>query len=130
MTTAPRITPQIDFRAELGPLFELAGKVAYLPGGYGGLGEAIAWGLALRGARMPISGRDAGKAEALAAMLRDGGHEASGLVMVVTRVPDIRRSVDTVVERFGTADILVNCVGIQIEQKLTGVTEEAFDGVY
>ncbi len=41
-----RITPVIDFEAELGGLFDVKDKVAYLPGGYGGLGEVIAWGLA------------------------------------------------------------------------------------
>jgi NAD(P)-dependent dehydrogenase (short-subunit alcohol dehydrogenase family) len=130
MTTAARITPQIDFKAALGPLFDLSGKVAYLPGGYGGLGEAIAWGLALRGARIAISGRDAGKAETLASRLREAGHEAVGLAMDVTEVSDIRRSVDAVVEGFGGVDILVNCIGIQIEQKMTEVTEESFDAVY
>lgn len=130
MAAAERITPQIDFRAELGPLFDLTGQVAYLPGGYGGLGEAIAWGLALRGAKVAIAGREECKAEALAARLRDAGHEAFGLGMDATNVADIRRSVEAVVDRFGALDILVNCVGIQIEQPLTDVTEEAFDAVY
>ena len=128
--TKRSVTPQIDFKAELSPLFDLSGMVAYLPGGYGGLGEAIAWGLALRGARIAVSGRDGAKAEALAARLREGGHDAIGLAMDVTQVADIRRSVDAVVGRFGAVDILVNCVGIQIEQKMTEVTEEAFDAVY
>lgn len=125
-----RITPEIDFGRELAPLFDLGGKVAYLPGGYGGLGEAIAWGLALRGARIAVSGRHRGKAEALATRLRAAGHEAIGLAMDATRVADIRRSVAGVVKRFGAVDILVNCVGIQIEQPMTEVTEEAFDTVY
>jgi gluconate 5-dehydrogenase len=127
---AARVTPVIDFSRELAPLFDLHGQIAYLPGGYGGLGEAIAWGLALRGARIAISGRNRRKAEALAAQLRAAGHDAIGLAMDATRVSDIRRSVASVVKRLGAVDILVNCVGIQIEQKLTDVTEEAFDSVY
>ncbi len=37
----------IVFRSELAGLHDLSGRVAYVPGGYGRLGEAIAWGLAM-----------------------------------------------------------------------------------
>ena len=50
----------------MSPLFDLSGKVAFVPGGYGGIGAAIAWGLARHGAEVIVAGRDAGKAEALA----------------------------------------------------------------
>ncbi len=56
------ITPQIDFSTALTGLFDLRGKTAYVPGGYGGIGEAIAWGLAMAGARVAVSGRDEAKA--------------------------------------------------------------------
>lgn len=125
-----RITPTIDFAAELGGLFDLKGQVAFLPGGYGGLGEAIAWGLALRGARIVIAGRDGEKAMGLATSLRAAGHDAFGLAMDVTRVASIRRTVAQVAKRFGRIDILANCVGIQIEEPLGDVTEKAFDAVY
>ncbi len=125
-----RITPTIDFTVELGGLFDLEGQVAFVPGGYGGLGEAIAWGLALRGARVAIAGRDAAKAKALAAALRKAGHDAVGLAMDAMRVVDIRRAVAQVARRYGRIDILANCVGIQIEEPMVDVTEAAFDTVY
>jgi hypothetical protein len=52
------ITPKIDFAKELSGMFDLNGKVAFIPGGYGGIGEAIAWGLALSGAKVMIAGRN------------------------------------------------------------------------
>lgn len=125
-----RITPKIDFELELGGLFDLAGKTAFLPGGYGGLGEAIAWGLAQRGAKVAIAGRDRKKAAALATDLKDAGHDALALALDATQIADIRRTVDNVVAAFGTVDILVNCIGTQIEERLTDVTEGAFDRVY
>jgi len=125
-----RITPQIDFASELAGLFELSGRVAYLPGGYGGLGEAIAWGLALAGAKVVISGRDIDRAEALAARLGDHGLEAAGLAMDAASVDEIGASVEQAAARFGGLDILVNCVGIQREEPLSEVTEAAFDEVY
>jgi NAD(P)-dependent dehydrogenase (short-subunit alcohol dehydrogenase family) len=110
-------------------LFNLNGRVAYVPGGYGGIGEAVAWGLALAGAKVAVSGRSADKAQALAATIRDAGLDAFGLAMDAHSVDDIRKSVDTVAQHFGALDVLVNCVGIQREEKLADVTEEAFDEV-
>ena len=39
-----QITPKENFATALDGLFRVDGKVAWLPGGYGGIGEAIAWG--------------------------------------------------------------------------------------
>jgi len=74
-----KITPDIDFSTELAGLFDLKGKVAYLPGGYGGIGEAIAWGLALQGAKVVVSGRSREKAEKLADQIQADGHQALGI---------------------------------------------------
>lgn len=125
-----KVTPVVDFDRALKGLFDLSGKVAFLPGGYGGLGEAIAWGLAQRGAAIAVAGRSGEKAKAFAAQIEAKGHRAMGVAMDATRVASIRRAVDTAAKAMGTIDILINCVGIQIEQKLAEVTEEAFDRVY
>jgi len=50
------IAPVVDFNTELLGLFGLSGQVAFVPGGYGGLGEAICWGLAIHGATVVIGG--------------------------------------------------------------------------
>jgi gluconate 5-dehydrogenase len=110
-------------------LFDLSGRVAYVPGGYGDIGAAIAWGLALAGAKVAVSGRSGAKAEALASALRAEGLDAFGLAMDAHSVADIQHAVDAVAQRFGGLDLLVNCVGIQREQRLAEVTEEAFDEV-
>ncbi len=124
------ITPRIDFQNELSGLFDLSGQVAFVPGGYGGIGEAIAWGLALSGAKVMIAGRDREKAETLAAQICEAGYEAQGIAVDVTSVADIDRAAGDVVRAFGAIDILMNCVGTQKEQLLLDVTEEAFDEVY
>ena len=36
------VTPRIDFQTELSGFNDFTDQVAYLPGGYGGLGEATA----------------------------------------------------------------------------------------
>ena len=131
MSTAPeQITPVIDFKSELSGLFDLTGQVAYVPGGYGGIGEAIAWGLAGQGAKVVVSGRSREKADELAGALNEAGYEAAGVAVDVKSVAEIRNAVDFVVDKFGALDILMNCVGIQREQPLLEVTEEAYDEVY
>jgi NAD(P)-dependent dehydrogenase (short-subunit alcohol dehydrogenase family) len=108
-------------------LFGLDGRVALVPGGSGDIGAALARGLAAAGARVAICARDGARAEAFAAELRAAGHDAIGLSMDAHRVDDIRRAVDAVADHYGALDLLLNCVGIQREERLLEVTEDAFD---
>jgi len=124
------ITPKINFINELSGLFDLDGQVAFVPGGYGGIGEAISWGLAMHGARVVLAGRSLEKAELLAQQISDAGFSAEGIALDVESVDAIRDSIDQVAERNGGIDILMNCVGIQREEPLLEVTEDAFDEVY
>ena len=48
----------------------------------------------------------------------------------VKSVAEIRDSVDYVVEQYGKVDILINSVGIQREEPILEVSEEAYDEVY
>lgn len=118
-----------DYARLLAGNADLRHRTAFVPGGYGGIGEAIAWGLALAGARVAVAGRSAGKAETLAARLRDAGHDAIGVALDAHATESIRAAVDAVAERFGALDLLVNCIGIQREERLAEVTEAAFDEV-
>jgi NAD(P)-dependent dehydrogenase (short-subunit alcohol dehydrogenase family) len=104
-------------------LFGLKGKTAFVPGGYGAIGAAICRGLADAGARVIVAGRDGRKA---AAMARRMGRGARGVELDVEDVDAIR----TTVAALPRIDILVNCVGMQREQALADVTEEAFDAIY
>lgn len=106
--------------------FSLAGRVALVPGGYGDIGAAVARRLSAAGANVAIAGRDGARAEALAAEL---GGPAFGLAMDVADVAATRDAVARVAAHFGHLDILVNCVGIQREQLIDEVSEEAFDAV-
>ena len=126
-TDAP--PPRPDYARRLADAASLHGRSAFVAGGYGGIGEAIAWGLALAGARVAIAGRSAEKAEALAAQLRAAGHDATGLAMDAHSTASIRAAVDAVAQRFGGLDILVNCIGIQREERHADVSEAAFDEI-
>jgi NAD(P)-dependent dehydrogenase (short-subunit alcohol dehydrogenase family) len=110
--------------------FDLSGRVVYVPGGYGGIGAALCRSFARQGAAVAVAGRSVDKAEKLAERLREGGNEAMALAVDVTSVEEIRASVDRVVAELGAIDVLCNSVGIQREQGILDVTEEAFDEVY
>jgi NAD(P)-dependent dehydrogenase (short-subunit alcohol dehydrogenase family) len=125
-----QITPALDPDKDLVGLFDLKGQVAFVPGGAGGIGEAVAWSLAKAGASLAIAGRDIGKAKALADLISKAGHRASAYSFDVSDIGTIEKAVGIVEKDFGQIDILANCVGIQIEQPITEVTEEAFDQVY
>ena len=124
------IIPTLDVTRDLAGLNTLQNKVAWVPGGYGGLGEVISWGLALQGARVVVSGRSETKARKLSGQISDAGYQALSVPVDVHSVAEINEAADHVAATMGGIDILVNCVGIQIEQPLLEVTEEAFDEVY
>ena len=109
--------------------FRLDGKVALVTGGYGGIGEAVCRGLAAAGARVAVAGHNTDKVHACVERLRDGC-EAFASAFAAESVEETRRMVDEVAAHFGRIDILVNCVGLNREEKAEDVSEEMFDYVF
>jgi NAD(P)-dependent dehydrogenase (short-subunit alcohol dehydrogenase family) len=107
--------------------FRLDGKTVLVTGGYGGIGEAVCRDVAAAGAKVAIAGRNRDKANAAAAELRDLGFDAYAAVFDALSVPDTRRMVDEVAGHFGALDILVNCIGLNREEKAEDYAEETFD---
>lgn len=127
--TAPSLTPTVDLSA-IDRLFDVRGMRVFIPGGYGALGEAVSWGFARHGAEVVIAGPKPERAEALAEAIRHDGGRATGLALDARDVGEIDAAVEKAAETMGGIDVLVNCVGIQREQKLMEVTPEVFDEVY
>lgn len=125
-----RIAPVVDWQKDLPGLFRMDGQVVFMPGGYGGIGEAVAWAMALAGATIVVGGRDLGKAEALAEAFAEAGHTAEGVAIDAEDVGQIRDVVADVHRRHGRIDVLFNCVGTQREEPILDVTEEAFETVF
>ena len=120
----------VDYTSELAAQFRLDGMVAFVPGGYGGIGEAVCWGLALAGAIPVIVGRSAEKAKTLAAAISHAGLRADAVAADAEDLESMRAAVDHTHSRHGRLDLLVNCIGIQREELLADVTEEKFDEIY
>jgi 2-deoxy-D-gluconate 3-dehydrogenase len=97
-------------------LFSLAGRVALVTGGNGGIGLGMARGLAEAGAAIAVAGRNTAKSEAAAAELAKLGVKTAVVSGDVTDDAQCRRLVEETVAQLGRVDILVNNAGINIRK--------------
>jgi len=95
-------------------VFDLSGKVALVTGAgaRGGLGHAMAVGLATAGADVLASDIDHAGAEATAAEMRGLGRRGVATVCDNSQPDDIRALFATLDREFGHIDILINNAGI------------------
>jgi len=105
----------------------LDGKAVLLCGA-GGLGGPIARGLAEAGADLAIADVNLESARSVAASLRDGGHRAIEMAMDISKPEECRRAVREALS-LGPLWGALNCVGINIREPATEVTEEHWERV-
>ncbi len=91
--------------------FSLAGKVALITGGGGGIGAALAEAMAGAGARVVVFGRTQEPLDAALARIRAAGSDGAAIVADVTDDAATESAVAQATERVGPIDILVNAVG-------------------
>ncbi|MBB3019867.1 gluconate 5-dehydrogenase [Microvirga lupini] len=105
-------------------LFDLSGKTALITGSSGGLGLAMARGLAEAGAAVILNGRDASKLDAAAQALIAAGHKVTTAVFDVSNEAAVMAAFDGF-DRAGTAiDILINNAGIQFRKPMVDLAAE------
>lgn len=103
-------------------MFELAGKVAVVTGGNGGIGLGIARGLASAGATIVIAARNAEKSQTALNDLAQRGANAIAVTTDVTDEKSVEAMVATTVQKFGRLDILVNNAGIAVQGKVDALS--------
>jgi 2-deoxy-D-gluconate 3-dehydrogenase len=96
-------------------MFNLAGKVALVTGGNGGIGLGMARGLAQAGAKVLVVGRDEGKSKAATQALQAEGLAAGFLTADVTDEAQVARLFAQVAEQ-GALHILVNNAGTSVRK--------------
>lgn len=105
-------------------LFDLSGKTALVTGSSGGLGLAMARGLAEAGAEIVLNGRDENRLAAAAKSFETAG------LSVLTRAFDVadEAAVLRAFERFDaegvSIDILVNNAGVQLRKPMLELSSE------
>src|SRR6185503_2304991 len=108
----------------------LSGHVAIVTAGGQGLGEAIAKTFAREGASVAVVDLNRTEAERVAREIEASGGKAFALESDAARTAAAEAMVKTVVDRWGTVDILVNAAGgFHQFAAITDITDEEWDRV-
>ena len=106
--------------------FDLSDKVAVVTGGNRGLGAAWVRALVDVGATVVIAARDEDRSREVA----DGlGDRVDAVHLDVRDGQDVQRALDTVLERHGHVDVLVNNAGTCVHRPALEVTDVEWDDV-
>lgn len=108
--------------------FDLSGRIALVTGASRGIGRATALALAEGGATVVAAARGQHADETAQAITAAGG-TALALPLEVTDPASVTALVDTVLERFGRIDVLVNNAGITRDQLLLRMKRDDWDAV-
>jgi 3-oxoacyl-[acyl-carrier protein] reductase len=108
----------------------LADRTAIVTGASEGIAEAIARVLAREGASVAVVSRDLARCRRVAADIEAAGGKALALRADVTQASEVRAMVQTVLETWGSVDVLVNGVGGFVgKAPIDEITEEQWDSV-
>ncbi|MHB0777140.1 SDR family oxidoreductase [Halomonas sp. WWR20] len=110
-------------------LFDLSGRTALITGSSGGLGLAMARGLAQVEARVILHGRNHDKLEAARATLVDEGCDVLTTRFDITDETAITEALGKLSDAGVAIDILVNNAGMQLRRPLVELEREQWDTV-
>jgi 3-oxoacyl-[acyl-carrier protein] reductase len=108
----------------------LQGKVAIVTGASRGIGRSIALGLAAEGCRLALCARGSERLEMTADEARAFGTEVIAVPVDVTNGAALTSFIDTVGERMGRIDILINNVGGGGKDLFVETTDEDWDDTF
>lgn len=110
---------------------KLAGKVALITGGDGGLGSEMCLKFAAAGASVAVGwyGKDPAHADALVKRITDGGGKAIAVSGNVASIDDVQRDVQQVVDGLGGIHIVVNNAGFENDHAFLEMPPEVWQAV-
>lgn len=91
--------------------------VAFVTGGASGLGEATAWRIVNDGGKVMIVDLAVERGEKMAAEL---GDSAKFCKTDVSSTESVQAALEKTIEEFGRVDVIVNCAGIGVAEKVLG----------
>ncbi len=104
----------------------MAGKVALVTGGGGGIGEATVRLFYEAGGRVAVVDRDGEAADAVVKSIDPGGDRLVAISADLTDEAEAKRAVGETVERFGRLDALANVAGVRVWGPITDATPESW----
>ena len=108
---------------EIQQMFQLSGRTAVVVGAGGGIGSALAFGLAMCGARtVCVDVNEAGVQET-STRIKSAGGESEVYVASILK----REAVDALVARHAQAEIAVITPAILVRKRIVDTSEEEFD---
>ena len=116
-------------------MFDLHGMTALVTGASGGIGSSIAKALAAQGARLAISGSNAGKLRAFREQLDEHTPQAVqevdhvAITCDLSNPEDVEKLVPAALDTLGKIDILVNNAGITRDNLAMRMKDEEWDAV-
>lgn len=99
-------------------LFSIEGKVAVVTGATGALGQAVAKGYALAGAKVIVTGRNAKKLEEVVTEIKGEGGDVTAYAADPASAEQVNELVNFSVETYGEINILAVCHGYNKPQNV------------
>ncbi|KGK83837.1 SDR family oxidoreductase [Clostridium sp. HMP27] len=110
-------------------IFSLERKVIVLTGATGGIGSALAKGLASVGAEMVLCGTSMEKLSMLQEEIENFNGKAKGFVLDIGNMDSIKQCVKDINQEYAKIDVLINCAGINKREGFLDVEEETYDKI-
>lgn len=111
-------------------LFGLEGRTALVTGASGGIGRALAIGLAGAGVVVGVHGRQQGELDETRRLIEQAGGRALVFPADLSDVAACRKLIaDAHLALGGRLDILVNCAGMNRRKPIEQVTEDDYDTI-
>lgn len=105
----------------------IEGKVVVITGASSGLGEATAKMLSAEGATVVLGARRADRIDALANEINNKGGRAMALATDVKDAAQVKKLVDTTVEKYGRIDVIINNAGLMPHSPLERLKIDDWD---
>ena len=109
---------------------DLSGRVAFITGASGGLGQQFALTLSRAGAAVVLASRRVEKLKDLRAQIEGEGGDAHVMALDVTDIASIKSAVAHAETEVGSIDILVNNSGVSTTQRIQDVSEDDYDYIF
>jgi 3-oxoacyl-[acyl-carrier protein] reductase len=111
-------------------MFDLSGMTALVTGASGGIGSAVARGLARQGARLALSGSNPARLRAFRDELNDEfGHDHVEITCDLGNTTQVEELVPATLDTLGRLDILVNNAGITRDNLAMRMKDEEWEQV-